>query len=117
MGSIVSSPVTQQSQTTQKTANVESNEVENKTAEIRETIPAETTVVTDIAPVTESKSENVDQQVNSTPINEVSTKEPDVVLERYIEPSGTKVEVAPVEVAPSADVVKKHKNKKHKKQH
>jgi hypothetical protein len=38
------------------------------------------------------------------------------VLERYVEPTGTKVEVAPVEVAPAVDVVKKTK-KKHKKNH
>jgi hypothetical protein len=45
----------------------------------------------------------------------VETGKEDVV-KHYIEPSGTKLEVDPVEVAPSDDVVKK-KKRKHKKHH
>ena len=106
MGGLLSSPVTQQTQQTQQTVTVESSEVKTTNAETIpvDTILGETSIVTDIAPITESKPEN--EEVKSAP---------DVVLERYIEPSGTKVEVAPVEVASSADVVKKHKHKKHKK--
>ena len=37
------------------------------------------------------------------------------VFSRYITPPGTKVEVAPVDVAPAADVVKKNKNKNKRK--
>ena len=37
------------------------------------------------------------------------------VFSRYVTPPGTKVEVAPVDVAPAADVVKKNKNKNKRK--
>jgi len=44
-------------------------------------------------------------------------KKPEEVLEKYVEPSGTKVEVAPVEVASSADVTKKNKKKNKNNKH
>lgn len=54
---------------------------------------------------------------NSTPIfKPVEEGKTIEVLERYVEPPGTKVEVAPVDVAAAEDVVKKSK-KKHKKTH
>lgn len=58
-----------------------------------------------VEPVTEEKK--VESVSNSVP----ETDNPSEVFERYIEKPGTKVEVAPVEVAPSDDVVKKTKRK------
>ena len=63
-------------------------------------------------PLTESKETNVKVETDTKVVED----NPEEVLERYIEPTGTKLEVAPVEVAPSADVVKKNK-KKNKKHH
>ena len=65
----------------------------------------------EVKPVEVKPYENVPQTPNSSPTVPVA----DNILanERYVTPVGTKVEVAPVNVTPNADVVKK--NKKHKK--
>jgi hypothetical protein len=83
-----------------------------------DTVQATTTLATETTPQSVSQP-NTETIVTTnvkaeTEQSSVETK-PEEVLERYIEPSGTKVEVAPVEVAPTADVVKKgkKKNKKH----
>lgn len=82
--------------------------------------PTDTTQTTPTLPV-ETIHQTVTEPVNE-PIVPVATEvltptetKPEEVLERYVEPTGTKVEVAPVEVAPAADVVRKgkKKNKKH----
>jgi hypothetical protein len=69
--------------------------------------------VTETVQPTVAEPVNTDVKIEETPASVETRKEE--VLERYVEPSGTKVEVAPVEVAPTADVVKKgkKKNKKH----
>jgi hypothetical protein len=80
-----------------------------------------TTLISETTPqtVTESVPETVAPITTDikaeTEQNSVEPR-PEEVLERYVEPTGTKLEVAPVEVAPSADVVKKSK-KKNKKHH
>ena len=74
--------------------------------------PVQQTVTETVQP-TVAEPVNTDVKIEETPASVETRKEE--VLERYVEPSGTKVEVAPVEVAPTADVVKKgkKKNKKH----
>ena len=76
------------------------------------TEPVQPTVTETVQP-TVAEPVNTDVKIEETPASVETRKEE--VLERYVEPSGTKVEVAPVEVAPTADVVKKgkKKNKKH----
>jgi hypothetical protein len=76
------------------------------------TIPANTISDT----ITESTNEQVsDPKPEEVTVTTIETK-PEEVLERYIEPKGTPFEVAPVEVNPLTDVVKKNKkrNKKNK---
>ena len=74
--------------------------------------PVQQTVTETVQP-TVAEPVNTDVKIEETPASVETRKEE--VLERYVEPSGTKVEVAPVDVAPTADVVKKgkKKNKKH----
>ncbi len=86
-----------------------------------DTVQATTTLAAETAPqtVTEPSTETVVPTATTvkteTEQSSVETR-PEEVLERYVEPSGTKVEVAPVAVAPAVDVVKKNK-KKNKKHH
>ena len=63
----------------------------------------------------ESKTEEkeVPQTPNTTPTETVADATTGTeVFARYVKPVGTKVEVAPVEVTPMTDVVKKNRNKK-----
>ena len=93
--------------------------------------PNETTVETTIETTKLSENslpENVESVNDDNRVKDVTTPTPNStpilksveegkaieVLERYVEPPGTKVEVAPVDVAPAEDVVKKSK-RKHKK--
>jgi hypothetical protein len=76
-------------------------------------------LVTDTSPlstiVEESKTEEkeVPQTPNTTPTETVADATTGTeVFARYVKPVGTKVEVAPVEVTPMTDVVKKNRNKK-----
>jgi hypothetical protein len=63
----------------------------------------------------EVKKSEITATPHSTPLmKSVESEKPIEVLERYVEPAGTKVEVAPVDVAQSADVVKKNTKKKNK---
>jgi hypothetical protein len=84
------------------------------TETVQQTV-TETVQPTVAEPVQQTVTEpvNTDVKIEETPASVETRKEE--VLERYVEPSGTKVEVAPVDVAPTADVVKKgkKKNKKH----
>ena len=83
---------------------VEAKPVEVKAVEVKpEEVKAE-----EVKPV-----EDVPQTPNSSPT--VTVADNTSSSERYVIPSGTKVEVAPVEVTPLADVVKKNKNKHKKK--
>lgn len=85
-----------------------------------DTVQATTTLVTETTPqiVTQPSTETIVTTTNVKAETEQNSVEirPEEVLERYVEPSGTKVEVAPVAVAPAVDVVKKNK-KKNKKHH
>jgi hypothetical protein len=88
--------------------------------------PTDTTHTTPILPV-ETIHQTVTEPINE-PIAPITTEvkpeevsaptetKPETVLERYVEPAGTKLEVVPVEVPKNLDVVKKAK-KKHKKNH
>lgn len=81
--------------------------------------PSTTTEVTTTEPLTEKatevKSAEITATPNSTPVLQGMKEEKgEEVLERYVEPAGTKVEVAPVDVAPAGDVVKKNKKKNKK---
>ncbi len=117
MGGVLSSysaaaPTTQTSTPAQQSTVEETKPTE--TQQTAQTLSAETTPQT----VTEPSNESVVPQTTEVKPEEVSAPtetKPETVLERYVEPTGTKVEVAPVEVAPTADVVKKgkKKNKKH----
>jgi hypothetical protein len=72
----------------------------------------ETTTATEIL-----KAETVNDTITAAahvPVEEVPITTGSEVFERYVEEPGTKVEVAPVEVAPSDDVVKKAKKHKNK---
>jgi hypothetical protein len=70
---------------------------------------AETKVIESV--ITQPAEKVSDDKTTTTQLTEQITES--MVFERYIETPGTKVEVAPVEVAPTDDVVKKNK-KKHK---
>jgi hypothetical protein len=64
------------------------------------------------------EQETVPPAPNSTPTETVAdavTTSGSEVFARHIMPIGTKIEVAPVEVTPTTDVVKKNKNKNKKK--
>ena len=61
----------------------------------------------EVKPIEVKSDENVPQTPTVPVADNISANE------RYVTPVGTKVEVAPVNVTPNADVVKK--NKKHKK--
>lgn len=87
--------------------------------------PSTTTETTEVKPemktetptekASEVKIAEITATPNSTPLLKPMEEEKGVeVLERYIEPPGTKVEVAPVDVAPAGDVVKKNKKKNKK---
>jgi hypothetical protein len=101
---------------------VQTTHVENKDTPVEESKSTDTTQA--VATIVEQPtSQTVTSPINDTPSNDVNSdtvsnsdeNKQEGVLEKYVEPSGTKVEVAPVEVAPNADVVKKtkKKNKKH----
>ncbi len=98
-----------------------------KTTEVVTEQTKTTNTQTTTEQVDEKKEENVKESEvkpvevpatpNSTPILKPIEEEKAVeVLERYVEPTGTKVEVAPVDVATAGDVVKKNK-KKNKNKH
>jgi hypothetical protein len=86
-------------------------------------VPVETPIVPEKVkePVIESvvEQEKILIEETKAEIKEVNTPTettPDSeVFSRYVTPPGTKVEVAPVDVAPAADVVKKNKNKNKRK--
>jgi hypothetical protein len=59
--------------------------------------------------------EETKTEINTTPVTTPVTTPASEVFSRYVTPPGTKVEVAPVDVAPAADVVKKNKNKNKRK--
>jgi hypothetical protein len=115
MGGILSSQATTIAVTEvppKQTTVEESNPTD--TAQTTTTLAAETMSQTVTEPSTEAVVHTTTDVKAETEQSSVETR-PEEVLERYIEPSGTKVEVAPVAVAPAVDVVKKgkKKNKKH----
>jgi hypothetical protein len=97
-----------------------SNVVAAKTENISntETKPTETVTSPNTNPMTAAMPEATSDPVNEV-VSDKKTEEasvtvedrPEEVIERYVEKPGTKVEVAPVEVAPADDVVKKTKKK------
>jgi hypothetical protein len=97
---------------------VQTTPVENKDTPVEESKSTDTTqTVTRIDEQTTSQTvTSPSNDVNSDTVSNSDENKQEEVLEKYVEPSGTKVEVAPVEVAPNADVVKKTK-KKNKKYH
>ena len=115
MGGILSSQATTIAVTEvpPKQTTVEESKPTDNTETIT-TLSAETIPQTVTEPIKEAVVNTTTDVKAETEQSSVETR-PEEVLERYIEPSGTKVEVAPVEVAPTADVVKKgkKKNKKH----
>jgi hypothetical protein len=85
---------------------VKVNETPQTTSTIEQ--PVTQQVVTEPVVIQPATQVTVDEPLmNST----VETDNPDEVLEKYIEKPGTKIEVAPVEVAAADDVVKKTKRK------
>lgn len=90
------------------------------TTKVEQPKPAETTVNTNDIKETPSVEAGpaIETPLVETPSVEPTKDEnvqeidnPSEVFERYTEKPGTKVEIAPVEVAPSDDVVKKTKRK------
>ncbi len=83
-----------------------------------DTTSSETQAVTETTTVTETqKAETVTETITTeskVPVEETPIGTGSEVFERYVEQPGTKVEVVPVEVAPSHDVVKKAKKHKSK---
>lgn len=80
---------------------------------VEEAKPSETVHTETIETVSHTDTDPVEEPVaNSTGVTDNQNE----VIERYVEKPGTKVEVAPVEVAATDDVVKKtkKKNKKNK---
>jgi hypothetical protein len=73
---------------------------------VEEAKPTETVQITSTETVSHTVSNPVEE-----PVATAVTDNPNEVVERYVEKPGTKVEVAPVEVAPADDVVKKTKRK------
>ncbi len=67
-----------------------------------------------IATPSEPLTATVTEQPVTPPVVTAPVENRTEVFERYVEQPGTKVEVAPVEVAPSDDVVKKAKKHKNK---
>lgn len=107
MGGILSSPST-----------IITTEIPPINTKIEESKPTDTVHTTPTL-AAETTQQAITEPSNETEITTTNVKtetKSEEVLERYVEPTGTKVEVAPVEVAPTADVVKKSK-KKHKKHH
>lgn len=88
---------------------------EETVAKTEETVTKPEEVEKQVTPDVDSvsiKSEPVTKTTEEVPVESKSE-----VFERYVETPGTKVEVAPVEVLPSDDVVKKSKKNKHKNKH
>lgn len=86
--------------------------------------------VEEVVQKVETKTEEVEKQVTPDVDSVVTKSEPETktteeapvetkseVFERYVEQPGTKVEVVPVEVLATDDVVKKSKKNKNKNKH
>jgi hypothetical protein len=122
MGSVLSSSVTPaQSNATSKSneeAQTTSGPVVTETVQSAASVQTNTVIQTTNDMAAEPVAPITAKEENPTNIVESSNEEtkPEATLERYVEPTGTKVEVAPVDVATNADVVKKTK-RKHKKHH
>lgn len=111
MGGILSSQATTiaVSEVSPKQTTVEETK-SNDAVQSTTTLAAETT--------TEFVTESNNKQVSDPKSEEVSVttneSKPEEVMERYVEPNGTPFEVAPVDVNPLTDVVKKNKKKNKK---
>jgi hypothetical protein len=122
MGSVLSSSVTPaQSNATSKSnekAQTTSGPIATETVQSAASVQTDTVIQTTNDMVAEPVITNATKEENPTNIVESSNEETqsEITVERYVEPTGTKVEVAPVDVATNADVVKKTK-RKHKKHH
>lgn len=86
--------------------------VEDAVIKAEETVTKTEEVEKQVTPDVDSVSTKSEPEKKAT--EEVPVESKSEVFERYVETPGTKVEVAPVEVLPSDDVVKKSKKNKNK---
>jgi hypothetical protein len=119
MGGVLSSSsvAVSNTETTSKTkeSHNESPIINTKSDSQIETAPLTESIESNVKVGTDTKVVETDTKVVETDTKVVEDNSGEI-FERYIEPTGTKLEVEPVEVASSVDVVKKNK-KKNKKNH
>ena len=106
---VASKPVTNTSSVTVETKTVTEAPTQTVTEPVIETA-IEPTKLSTIIEETKAEAKGIETPTETAP----ATTSGSEVFSRYVTPGGTKVEVAPVDVAPTADVVKKNKNKNKK---